>query len=44
MLTMIDVVDDLHGNIFDLVWVLVRRGLHPMNPFLFLGNSVDLGQ
>jgi protein phosphatase len=33
------VVGDLHGNIFDLVRVLVLSGLPPKNRFLFLYPS-----
>ena len=38
------VVGDLHGNIFDLIRILVLSGPPPANRFLFLGDYVDRGQ
>lgn len=38
------VVGDLHGNIFDLVRILIMSGPPPKNRFLFLGDYVDRGQ
>ena len=38
------VIGDLHGNIFDLIRVLVLSGPPPSNRFLFLGDYVDRGQ
>ena len=38
------VVGDLHGNIFDLIRILIMSGLPPKNRFLFLGDYVDRGQ
>lgn len=38
------IVGDLHGNIFDLIRVLVMAGAPPLNRFLFLGDYVDRGQ
>jgi protein phosphatase len=38
------VVGDLHGNIFDLIRILVMTGIPPTNRFLFLGDYVDRGQ
>ena len=38
------VVGDLHGNIFDLIRILVLSGPPPSNRFLFLGDYVDRGQ
>lgn len=38
------VVGDLHGNIFDLIRVLVLSGPPPKSRFLFLGDYVDRGQ
>lgn len=48
--TMIDIetptyiIGDLHGNIFDLIRILVLSGPPPANRFLFLGDYVDRGQ
>lgn len=38
------VIGDLHGNIFDLIRILVMSGPPPANRFLFLGDYVDRGQ
>ncbi|OHT06754.1 Ser/Thr protein phosphatase [Tritrichomonas foetus] len=38
------VIGDLHGNIFDLIRILVLSGPPPSNRFLFLGDYVDRGQ
>lgn len=38
------VVGDLHGNIFDLIRILIMTGPPPKNRFLFLGDYVDRGQ
>ena len=38
------VIGDLHGNIFDLIRILVLAGPPPLNRFLFLGDYVDRGQ
>lgn len=38
------IIGDLHGNIFDLIRVLVLSGVPPVSRFLFLGDYVDRGQ
>ncbi|OHT09875.1 Ser/Thr protein phosphatase [Tritrichomonas foetus] len=38
------VIGDLHGNVFDLVRILIMAGPPPINRFLFLGDYVDRGQ
>lgn len=41
--TPIYVVGDLHGNIYDLIRILVLADLPPRTKFLFLGDYVDRG-
>ena len=38
------VVGDIHGNIFDLIRILIMCGVPPLSRILFLGDIVDRGQ
>ncbi|EAY21798.1 Ser/Thr protein phosphatase, putative [Trichomonas vaginalis G3] len=41
--TNVIVVGDLHGNLHDLVRILIKNGLPPKKNYLFLGDLVDRG-
>ena len=38
------VIGDIHGNIFDLIRILVMCGVPPLSRIIFLGDYVDRGQ
>ena len=38
------IVGDIHGNIFDLMRILIMAGPPPQSRFLFLGDYIDRGQ